>query len=184
MAVNTPIDMTSCGAGTTMGACANNASLHRSQVEDAFVWNPTGSTVNLPVNTANMPTIIAAPAAKTCAAEAPRTRRLRTSLNDRNDRARNNHHGGRQPGDRLGDNQLCSRCDGYGSDGQLGKQDRPERNDWRAPSIKHFRAAFYTTEAPSLRRRIQMVRASRSVQAAADHRMKLFHNLRNKEVRT
>ncbi|MCG3117253.1 MAG: hypothetical protein LLH30_16415 [Candidatus Manganitrophus sp. SA1] len=68
MAVNTPIDMTSCGAGTTMGACANNASLHRSQVEDAFVWNPTGSTVNLPVNTANMPTIIAAPAAKTCAA--------------------------------------------------------------------------------------------------------------------
>lgn len=68
MAVNTPIDMTSCGAGTTMGACANNASLHRSQVEDAFVWNPTGSTVNLPVNTANMPTIIAAPAAETCAA--------------------------------------------------------------------------------------------------------------------
>lgn len=68
MAVNTPIDMTSCGAGSTMGACANNASLHRSQVEDAFVWNPTGSTVNLPVNTANMPTIIAAPAAETCAA--------------------------------------------------------------------------------------------------------------------
>ncbi|NKE72471.1 hypothetical protein [Candidatus Manganitrophus noduliformans] len=68
MAVNTPIDMTSCGAGSTMGACANDAALHRSQVEDAFVWNPTGSTVNLPVNTANMPTIIAAPAAKTCAA--------------------------------------------------------------------------------------------------------------------
>jgi hypothetical protein len=68
MAVNTPIDMTSCGAGTTMVACANNASLHRSQVEDAFVWNPTGSTVALPVNTSNMPTIIAAPAAKTCAA--------------------------------------------------------------------------------------------------------------------
>lgn len=70
MAVNTPIDMTSCGAGTTMGACANNASLHRSQVEDAFVWHPivNGSSENLPVNTANMPTIIAAPAAKTCLA--------------------------------------------------------------------------------------------------------------------
>lgn len=68
MAVNTPIDMTSCGAGTTAVACAGDPSLHRSQVEDAFVWNPTGSTVALPVNTANMPTIIAAPAAKTCAA--------------------------------------------------------------------------------------------------------------------
>ncbi len=70
MAVNTPIDMTSCGAGSTMLACANNASLHRSQVEDAFVWHPivNGSSENLPVNTANMPTIIAAPAAKTCLA--------------------------------------------------------------------------------------------------------------------
>lgn len=68
MAVNSPIDMTSCGAGSTMAVCANDPALHRSQVEDAFVWNPTGSTVALPVNTANMPTIIAAPAAKTCAA--------------------------------------------------------------------------------------------------------------------
>lgn len=70
MAVNTPIDMTSCGAGSTMLACANNASLHRSQVEDAFVWHPivNGSSETLPVNTANMPTIIAAPAAKTCLA--------------------------------------------------------------------------------------------------------------------
>jgi hypothetical protein len=66
MAVNTPIDMTSCGAGSTMGACANDPALHRSQVEEAFVWNPTGFPVDLPVNTANMPTIIAAPAAKTC----------------------------------------------------------------------------------------------------------------------
>lgn len=68
MAVNTPIDMTSCSAGTTIGACGGDASLHRSQMENAFVWNPTGSTVALPVNTANMPTIIAAPAANTCAA--------------------------------------------------------------------------------------------------------------------
>lgn len=68
MAVNSPIDMTSCGAGSTMAVCANDPALHRSQVEDAFVWNPTGSTVALPVNTANMPTITAAPAANTCAA--------------------------------------------------------------------------------------------------------------------
>lgn len=68
MAVNTPQDMTSCGAGSTMAACANDPALLRSQIEDAFVWNPTGSTVTLPVNTANMPTIIAAPTAKTCAA--------------------------------------------------------------------------------------------------------------------
>jgi len=71
MAVNSPIDMASCAAGSTLTACTNpsiSASLHRTQVEDAFVWNPTGSSVALPVNTANMPTIIAAPAAKTCAA--------------------------------------------------------------------------------------------------------------------
>lgn len=59
MALNTPIDMAS-GTGT--------AAHHRSQMENAFVWNPTGSSVALPVNTANMPTIIAAPAAETCAA--------------------------------------------------------------------------------------------------------------------
>lgn len=71
MAVNSPIDMTSCAAGSTLTACTVptiSSSLHRTQVEDAFVWNPTGSTIALPVNTANMPTIIAAPAAKTCAA--------------------------------------------------------------------------------------------------------------------
>lgn len=58
MDANNSADMNS-GAGAT---------LHRSQLENAFVWNPTASTVTLTVTTANMPTINGvAPTADTCA---------------------------------------------------------------------------------------------------------------------
>lgn len=79
LALNTPIDMTSCGAGSTLTACTTLAApnpidpaLHRSQVETAFVWNPTTAAggITMPVNTANMPNITGAPTAKTCAAAA------------------------------------------------------------------------------------------------------------------
>lgn len=45
------------------------ASLHRSQIEEGFVWNPTASVVALPVTPANMPTIAGVtPTADSCAA--------------------------------------------------------------------------------------------------------------------
>jgi hypothetical protein len=62
MATNTPIDMNST---TTAG----DPSLHHSQMENAFVWNPdTANSKALPVNLANMPTIVSAPSASSCAA--------------------------------------------------------------------------------------------------------------------
>jgi|SRR5579884_1537271 len=70
MAVNTPMDMTSCTAGKDPTTCAGDASMVRTQLENAFVWNPTGTGVLIPINTANMPTIVSTPAAKTCAAAA------------------------------------------------------------------------------------------------------------------
>ncbi|MBI3803364.1 MAG: hypothetical protein HY282_06335 [Nitrospirae bacterium] len=59
MAVNTPIDMDS-GSGT--------AAHHHSQMESGFVWNPTNGAITVPVNTANMPNIVGAPTADSCAA--------------------------------------------------------------------------------------------------------------------
>jgi len=48
----------------------SGANLHRSQMENAFVWNPTGTNVVLAVTTGNMPTIGGvAPTAMTCVAD-------------------------------------------------------------------------------------------------------------------
>ena len=56
---NVSMDMNS-GSGLT---------LHRSQIEGGFVWNPTTSAVTLPVTPANMPTIAGVtPTADSCAA--------------------------------------------------------------------------------------------------------------------
>lgn len=65
MVSNTTIDMAS-GTGDAQ---------HRSQMENAFVWNPTAGSITMPVNPLNMPTIVTTPAAQLClggSAAAPR----------------------------------------------------------------------------------------------------------------
>jgi hypothetical protein len=74
MATNTPIDMTSCAKAdpdsvTSCTAAPGDPSMHRSQMENAFVWNPdTANAKALPVNLANMVSIVSPLSADSCAA--------------------------------------------------------------------------------------------------------------------